>query len=81
MRRTFIDFVEKFKPGDPAPEGYLAWHEWARVQCEAGLKQVHCPKCMLLRFPQEYSKKTITIEGFDRNAEVIVCMKCAEELP
>ena len=26
-----------FKPGDQAPAGYLAWHEWAEVQHKAGL--------------------------------------------
>ena len=29
-----------FQPGDQAPEGYLAWHEWAEVQHKAGLRQV-----------------------------------------
>ena len=28
-----------YKPGDPAPTGYLQWHEWAEVQWKAGLRQ------------------------------------------
>ena len=31
-----------FKAGDPAPEGYLAWHDWAEVQHKAGLRQKRC---------------------------------------
>ncbi len=31
-----------FKPGDQAPEGYLAWHEWAEVQHKAGLRPKEC---------------------------------------
>ena len=26
-----------FKPGDQAPEGYLAWHEWAERAAKAGM--------------------------------------------
>ena len=29
-----------YKPGDPAPKGYLQWNEWAEVQWSAGLRQV-----------------------------------------
>jgi len=42
-----------FKPGDPAPSGYLAWHEWARVQYRAGLRQSRCACCGCWFFPQE----------------------------
>lgn len=42
-----------FQKGDPAPEGYLAWHEWAAVQHRAGLRQRPCRYCGLWRFPQE----------------------------
>jgi hypothetical protein len=42
-----------FKRGDPAPKGYLQWHEWARVQLRAGLRQRRCPRCGLWNFPQE----------------------------
>jgi hypothetical protein len=44
--------VPEFKVGDPAPEGYLAWHEWAKVQSRT-LSQRRCPTCGLWRFPQE----------------------------
>jgi len=48
-----IHVTPDFKPGDPRPEGYLAWHEWARVQHRAGLRQRQCPVCLRWRFPQE----------------------------
>jgi len=44
-----------YKPGDQAPEGYLAWHEWAEVQHKAGLRQKQCGRCGLWRFPQQLS--------------------------
>jgi hypothetical protein len=52
-KNTWIDFVPEFKAGDPPPETYIAWHEWARVQGKAGLKQTRCPRCTRWRFPQE----------------------------
>lgn len=45
--------IPEFKPGDPPPDGYLQWHEWARVQHKNGLKQRKCRVCGLWRFPQE----------------------------
>lgn len=42
-----------FRAYDPPPSGYLQWHEWARAQIKAGLRQKRCPKCGLWRFPQE----------------------------
>lgn len=53
-----------FKAGDPAPEGYLAWHEWAEVQHRAGLRQKICQRCWTWKFPQEMSAD--------------VCNKCAK---
>ena len=44
-----------YKPGDQAPEGYLAWHEWAEVQHKAGLRQKQCGRCGLWRYPQQLS--------------------------
>ena len=41
------------QPGDLPPRGYTAWHEWAKVQHRAGLRQARCPTCGLWRFPQE----------------------------
>lgn len=34
-----------YKPGDQAPDGYLARHEWAEVQHKAGLRQKQCGRC------------------------------------
>ena len=45
--------IGKFRAGSPAPGGYLDWHEWARVQVRAGLKQRRCRECGRYRFPQE----------------------------
>jgi len=51
---TFIiDTVPIFNVGDPAPEGYLEWHEWARIQHKGGLRQRYCQTCQLYKFPQE----------------------------
>lgn len=44
-----------FKPGDQAPDGYLAWHEWAEVQHKAGLRQKECGRCGKWKYPQELS--------------------------
>lgn len=46
-----------YKPGDPAPTGYLAWHEWAHIQHKAGLRQKQCAKCGKWKYPQELSSK------------------------
>jgi hypothetical protein len=42
-----------FRPGDAPPAGYLAWHSWAAVQQQAGLRQRRCHRCRLYFFPQE----------------------------
>ena len=54
----FIDIMPIFKPGDPRPEGYLEWHEWARVQHKAGLRQRRCKSCGNWMFPQEVKDHT-----------------------
>lgn len=41
------------KPGDQPPQGYGEWHEWARVQYRAGLRQARCSGCGKYRFPQQ----------------------------
>lgn len=46
---------QRYRPGDQAPEGYLAWHEWASVQHKAGLRQKKCGRCGLYYYPQELS--------------------------
>lgn len=42
-----------YEPGEQAPQGYLAWHEWAWAQHKAGLRQTQCGCCGLWFFPQE----------------------------
>jgi hypothetical protein len=48
-----LTVIPIFKAGDPAPSGYVEWHEWARGQLKAGLKQKRCKMCGRFRFPQE----------------------------
>lgn len=70
-----------FKPGDPAPEGYLAWHEWAEVQHKAGLRQKQCGRCGKWNYPQELSEQIDRVEAKSRKGPVIletsVCLKCS----
>lgn len=49
----------QFEPGDPPPQGYMEWDEWARVQIKAGLRQTQCPRCSLWLFPQERKRHAI----------------------
>ena len=49
-----FDVCEQFRPGDPPPSGYMAWHDWAYAQHKAGLRQRQCPECQLWLFPQEF---------------------------
>lgn len=60
-----------YKPGEPAPEGYLAWHEWADAQWRAGLRQVQCAGCGLWRFPQEMSGEVVR-RGYRTNAGGVI---------
>lgn len=41
-----------FTAGDPRPEGYLDFQEWAKVQQRSGLRQTWCV-CHGWQFPQE----------------------------
>ena len=74
----------EFKPGDQAPEGYLAWHEWAEVQHKAGLRQKQCGRCGLWRYPQQLSATVDRAEvtglrkrqPFRRTLETPVCNDC-----
>jgi hypothetical protein len=43
----------RFKAGEPPPQGYIAWHEWAAAQYRGGLRQSPCGGCGQLLFPQE----------------------------
>lgn len=73
-----------YKPGDQAPEGYLAWHEWAEVQHKAGLRQKQCGRCGLWRYPQQLSATVDRTEvtglrrrqPFRRTLETPVCNDC-----
>jgi len=58
MTTIHIDDAGHYEPGDMPPKGYLQWHEWARVQNRAGLKQVRCCRCGKWRFPQEMAGGT-----------------------
>ena len=72
---------DTYKPGDQAPEGYLAWHERAEVQHKAGLRQKQCGRCGLWRYPQELSDQIDRVEMQSRKGQVtvstVVCLKCA----
>ncbi|MBL0720222.1 hypothetical protein JI742_10000 [Piscinibacter sp. Jin2] len=72
----------RYRPGDPAPEGYLAWHEWAEAQHKAGLRQKQCGRCGLWRYPQQLSTEVLrwqgkTARGKTVQQEAPVCSKCA----
>lgn len=72
---------KKFMPGDPPPEGYNAWHEWAGVQHRAGLRQRQCGKCSLWKFPQEMGSQVIKATMINNRGKAqlvssLVCIKC-----
>lgn len=75
-----------FKAGDPAPEGYLAWHSWAYEQDKAGLRQVRCGCCTLWNFPQELSSVVIESMTYNRRGDPVgvtksrVCLKCETKM-
>ena len=69
-----------YAPGDQAPEGYLAWHEWADTQHKAGLRQKECGRCGLWRYPQELSGQFELLQSglFESMTLMMaVCNKCA----
>ena len=70
------------KPGDQAPEGCLAWHEWAEVQHKAGLWKKQCGRCGKWKYPQELSDNTDQYTAHHKKKgpvklETAVCLKCA----
>lgn len=71
---------KEYQPGDPAPDGYLAWHEWAEAQHRAGLRQKECGRCGKWRFPQELSDTWDKHVYQSREGPVIrlmaVCLDC-----
>ena len=60
------DDAGHYQPGDPAPAGYLQWHEWAAVQEKAGYRQSQCRGCGKWLFPQEQPEHTCRTEGEER---------------
>ena len=52
---AILEVAPTFKPGDmpPTTGSYLDWHEWARVQEAAGIKQVECVSCGRFKTPQK----------------------------
>ena len=50
--KAILDAGDEWEVGDLPPEGYLAWHEWARAQYKGGLRQQRYP-CGHWQFPQE----------------------------
>lgn len=72
----------EFKPGDQAPEGYLAWYEWAEIQHKAGLRQQECGRCGKWKYPQELSGQVDRYEAQSRKGpvtiETAVCNNCAK---
>lgn len=82
LPNAIICVQPEFKPGDQAPEGYLAWHEWAEVQHKAGLRQKECGRCGKWQYPQQLSKKGDRFEAQSRKGPMIVeaavCNECAE---
>ena len=80
MRVACVLEQDTYKPGDQAPDGYLAWHEWAEVQHKAGLRQKQCGRCGLWRYPQELSGEIDRCTMQSRKGPVIVetavCLKC-----
>lgn len=72
---------EDYKPGDQAPDGYLAWHEWAEVQHKAGLRQKECGRCSKWCYPQQLSAATDKCVMQSRKGpvtvETAVCLSCA----
>lgn len=85
MQVTCILEQSTYKPGDQAPEGYLAWHEWADTQHKAGLRQRECGRCSKWKYPQELSSQIDECVMQSRKGPVAlktpVCHKCADQAP
>jgi hypothetical protein len=57
-----IEIIPFFKVGDPVPESYVAWHDWAEVQHRGGLRQTRCEHGKWL-YPQEQCDHQIRLEA------------------
>ena len=81
MMQVHILAQATYQPGEPAPEGYLAWHEWAETQHKAGLRQKECGRCGKWKDPQELSAMLDRCVMQSRKGPVtvatVVCHKCA----
>lgn len=73
---------DDYKPGDPAPEGYLERHEWAKVQHKAGLRQEKCGLCGKWNYPQELSdqwnRRTFDTRKWPVMQTTRACLECAQ---
>lgn len=80
--KAIVCITDAYLPGDPAPEGYLAWHEWAEVQHKSGLRQKECGRCGKWRYPQELSDQHDRTQMQSRKGPVTlmtpVCVTCAD---
>ena len=52
-----------FKAEDPEPSGYLDWHQWAKAQYKAGLRQKRCSCCRKWLFPQQFAEHATPEKG------------------
>lgn len=72
-----------YKPGDQAPDGYLAWHEWAETQHKAGLRQKECGRCGLWKYPQQLSATLDRFSVKSKRGEIMmetpVCNDCVTD--
>lgn len=69
LRAVHICGTATFKKGDPRPDGYLDWHEWAQTQYRVGLRQSSCRVCGKYHFPQELDEARYA-------AGVAICKEC-----
>jgi hypothetical protein len=80
---AIVTYAGDYMPGDPPPEGYLEWHEWAAVQHRAGLRQQQCCDCSQWRYPHELSTQPVEFVVFTARGKRVRlsewrCVKCAE---
>ena len=60
--KSVLCYTPQFKVGDLPPDGYVAWHEWARVQYNGGLRQYHCTTTKKWEFPQKHKSHAKGVE-------------------
>lgn len=79
--KAIVTLSPGFKIGDPEPQGYLDWHEWAEIQHKGGLRQTQCPRCSRWQFPQSLSTRSHEWTAKDRRDREhkfseFICLKC-----